>query len=145
MIIHIKSMPLPISVNKAYAQDFRTKRRFKSKCYSAYEMAIKFWSVANEGQLKAAVMTLEELLVGQALHVKRTFYQQRKKIITKDNRPKRNDATNLIKVGDDALSALLGIDDCVFWSGEIHKIPVETEQEERMDIEMHVIQLDDLK
>jgi len=95
----------------------------------------------NQAQLKAAVMVLEELVVGQALHVKRTYYQQRKKILTKDGRPKRNDATNLIKVGDDALSALLGVDDCVFWSGEIHKIAVETEKEERMDIEMHIINI----
>lgn len=95
MIISIPG--LPISVNKAFSTDFRTKRRFKSKEYSAYEKGFKCDITEKE-----PIDPLDKLHVTIELHTN---------WLTKAGSIRKVDVANYEKTLIDVLSKRLGFED----------------------------------
>lgn len=129
-MIHLftfKKFPMPPSANKLYteAHHFNPKMRgrVKSRALKEYEAQVKIWMYRNVPALELARMALAGLKAGEALHIDRMFYFEPSAILTKTGKPKRNDTSNRIKALDDALTQLLWIDDCFFWSGSENKVP----------------------
>jgi Holliday junction resolvase RusA-like endonuclease len=137
-------MPMPPSVNGAYATNFSTKRRFKSKDYQLFESSVLHWTYVNAETLAKARELTGRLLDGQALRVDIVFYFPRSKILTKAtksqaSRLKRLDVDNRIKAAFDVLAKILGVDDCMFFEGSFRKVCLKDEHMALMDVDLSVI------
>ena len=120
MYYQIKGFPLPPSVNALYL-NLPGRGRCKSPKYRAYEESVRFWLYKNNPSIQTLRVILGDIPKGTVLRVDQTFYFQRKSIITKDGRPKKNDTSNRLKALHDAIAELIGIDDCYFWDGTYSK------------------------
>lgn len=114
--------PMPPSVNHAYRNLAIRGRpgRVKTKEYRDFEREVLFWGIGHVNEVRDA----QDQLAGRAqprLCVERTFFFPKSEIYCKDGTVKQNDTTNRIKLLDDALAKLLGVDDKFFWSGHISK------------------------
>lgn len=116
----IKGFPMPPSANALYANG-KYGGRFKSIKYREYEETVRLWCRDYQHILRTARNLINNLSHGEVLHVERSFYHQKGKIITKDGKPRKNDTSNRIKALDDVLSEILGTDDSLFWSGTYYK------------------------
>lgn len=87
------TLPLPPSVNKCYATDFRSKRRFKTKAYTAWENeALK---ALEEGK------TIYRITGDEWLKVTYTFYTP---LFYKNGNKQKVDVANFEKALSDFLS-----------------------------------------
>lgn len=119
----ITGFPVPPSVNALYR--FGHGKVHKSKSYKEYERSVYAWINANQAQVKGVREFLKDISP-YVLDVSAMFYMPRTEIVCLDGRPKRNDTSNRLKALHDALSAaILGIDDCYFWSGGFNKCPAD--------------------
>lgn len=119
--VTLKDIPMPPSANNLYATIWKTKRRIKTKEYNVYEQMMNLWASTHPQQLSNARQLTLNIKQNQALKVDRTYWFPREKVLTKQGKPKRNDTSNRIKALDDAVSALIAIDDCFFWDGSFEK------------------------
>lgn len=140
--VQLKDLPVPPSINKAYATDFRTRRRFKSRDYKLFEAMIKHWCAINPNALANAREFTTKLSSGEAFQIDITFYFPREKILTKQGKPKRNDTSNRIKIAHDVLAEILSIDDCYFWDGKFEKKALNSDHPGFMDVTMTIIEID---
>ncbi len=138
----IKSFPLPPSINAVYA-NHSSRGRIKTQVMHKYEDQVKAWCLKTGHALQSARVLISNLPHNYALHLDRHFYFKHDSILTKKNRPKRNDTTNRIKALDDALAAILGCDDSLFWSGSETKSCLSNEElDPYVDITISAIELD---
>ncbi len=116
----IRGFPVPPSVNQLHR--FVNGRVIKSKAYNDYERAVFKWITTNQEQVKSVRDFLKDL--GEyVLDVSAVFHMEKKSIVCLNGKPKRNDTSNRLKALHDALStAILGIDDCYFWSCSADKV-----------------------
>lgn len=145
--VTLKDMPIPPSVNAAYATNFRTKRRFKSKDYQLYEAMVIHWKNLHPLNLGRARQFTTLIGDGMALQVDITFYFPRSKILTKaagkaPSVPKHNDTSNRIKIAHDVLADLLSIDDCLFWDGSFKKKVLNSDHPGFMDVTFTLIEIE---
>lgn len=126
---------MPPSVNTAFYTDRQTQTRHKSSEYRSYERECSSWALRNAHALGRARDLTLKTGPGAFLSVDHTFYFLAGDILMlADSRtvrpgerrkrrgdPKKNDTSNRIKILDDCLGRLLGIDDCFFWDGSYRK------------------------
>jgi len=139
-MIKITGFPFPPSANELYA-NHPVYGRTKTKVGNLYEKQVKFWMYKNNAQLLEARINLKKLSVHDILIIDRIYYYEKKSIVTKDNRPKRNDTSNRIKALDDCLSDMLMIDDCYFFNGS-HVKKISANGEKYVDIFIKPMHID---
>jgi Holliday junction resolvase RusA-like endonuclease len=127
----LKDMPIPPSANALWTP-IKKGKMVRSAQYNVYERMVIHWANFNQTSLNMARILTTKLQPGQAIHIERTYYFPREQVLTKEtkktkSRPKRNDTSNRIKAADDAISALIGIDDCYFWDGTHKKVAIDSE------------------
>lgn len=149
----LKDLPIPPSVNRAYSTNWKTKRRFKSQDYQAYEAMILHWKQLHPANLASARQFTTLLEPGEAFKLELTFYFPRERILTKGKaatrkkpaeppRPKRNDTSNRVKIAHDTISKLLDVDDCYFWDLAEYKVALNSDHPGFMDAVLTIIQID---
>ena len=111
---------LPLSSNKMYNQT-KTGRRFKAKAYADLQAAWALQVVLQAGDIhhpiEATPMTMDIYL-----------HAPREKWWTKKGTIRIIDASNMIKMTEDAVCAALSIDDSWFWRVSVHKVVAEEQQ-----------------
>lgn len=123
MEISIRGFPMPPSSNNAYINS-ESGGRVKARSTREYQDTVKWWAIQNAHQMNRLRDWVLMLPPKHAIRLDRMFNFMPHKILTKNGEPKRNDTTNRIKLLDDAVSALIGIDDCYFWNGYVDKSPI---------------------
>lgn len=114
--VKLHRFPIGPSSNQLYAS-FRG-RLIKSSAGRAYSNQCAIWALKN----KSALDKLREILRGKTLRVDCAFVFPREKLITKKNTLKKLDFTNRIKVCQDELAKIIGVDDAHFISGYCQKM-----------------------
>lgn len=139
----LSGFPLPPSTNHLYKTIVirGRSRRAKSKEYKAYEHAVKVWMMTHHHELQLARALTTMAGPGRFIHLDLDFKFHRSRILCKDGKPKRLDTSNRLKALEDALSLILGIDDCWFWSGQYDKSIAPENEVERVEIVMLVAEL----
>lgn len=148
--IVLRDIPMPPSVNKAYASviakrkedwsDYFTskgkpkfyQKRVSSKDLKQFKEDMFCWSMGPklEGTLATARQLLDmHIKRKELLEVQRYFFFHRESIFTLKGEPKANDVTNRIKALDDSLAQLLLVDDKHFVSGTEMKVPTTSRDE----------------
>lgn len=129
----IKKMLMPPSVNKSKTIHRYTKRIIKSEEYRIYEDKITKWKLNNFHALRAIEIEVrEELSKHKFFYVQRFFCFCKKNVFYKNGNQRKNDISNRIKILDDTLSKILGIDDTRFVLGSEELILVENESLEQV-------------
>ena len=103
--LQIENLPIPPTINSAYVNLNRSgfKGRCKSSKYILFDLAFRR-SIFGTKRPQIPVDAKIEL------HLEFCF--QSKNLYTKDNRIKRNDVSNRIKIIEDSLAAYFGFNDC---------------------------------
>jgi Holliday junction resolvase RusA-like endonuclease len=106
---------LPISTNQAFATNFKTKRRFKSKDYAEFQRLVRVFvkppcAIPSSMKLKAHIQITRNWL-------------------TKDKRIKRIDIANYEKTLIDTLSEILGFEDSQIFEINMKKIQCDLNRE----------------
>ena len=127
----ITGLPMPPSANALYRNVNRRfgkgSGRVKTNEYKIFESKIKQWAWQNPDQFTLARTFIKQVQSrGDLIRLDLTFFFERSRIITKDQRPKRLDTSNRLKAMHDALANMLGFDDCLIWSGAFDKIALHT-------------------
>jgi Holliday junction resolvase RusA-like endonuclease len=120
-VFYLLNLPMPPSVNALFAG---TSRRYKSDKYKAFEWEISRWALKNGSSLQLLRAEIEKAIFLDreiALSMSYEFYFTYESILTKENKPKRNDTANRIKAIEDSIAKLIGVDDKYFWSGTFNK------------------------
>lgn len=130
----IDNFPMPPSANGLYAFSKMYNRMIKTKAYKAYDSEVQFWIAKNQDKLSK----LREFAKGLkgVFHIETTFCMQRKSVVCKDGRPKKNDTSNRIKALHDVLSEMIGVDDSYFWSGAFTKASLENGKDEYVVVKL---------
>lgn len=135
MTFTIEKFPIPPSVNGLYAHV--RGRMVKTKAYRDYDRDVYKWITHNQVQLVGARNFVKGFTEKYVLNVDTRFYMNKKSIVCKSGKPKRNDTSNRIKALHDVLgSIILGVDDSYFWSGLFDKFSTEDGSEEYVQITM---------
>lgn len=138
----LRGLPLPPSQNQAYRNVSGGPRgRAKTRDYRLFEMQMADWCARHENDLARARRLCARLDRHNVFHVEYCFYFKHEDIFMQNDgkppkarpwerprrkgEPKRNDTSNRIKVLDDCLAKVLGIDDSWFWSGSFTKQALE--------------------
>lgn len=132
---------MPISINNAFANlpANRGGGRVKVSAYRAYERDVQMYALKNGALMNQARDLISHIGPEAVIHADYLFRFHASSIIMKHDsktidqktmrrklkgEPKRNDTSNRIKVLEDCLSTILGIDDCFFWSATYDKAPI---------------------
>lgn len=118
--ILLDQIPLPPSENAAYATDWQTGRRFKSKEMNEFTERFQMWSLRRAIQIAKIQHELKWELADhrRVLRVDAWLFFQFDSLFTKcksatdkPRRKKMNDASNFTKALHDCLATMLGVDD----------------------------------
>lgn len=118
--IILNMLPLPPSENAAYATDWVTGRRFKSKEMGEFTSRFQAWSIRRAIEIAKIQDELKWELADhrKVLRVDAWLFFQYDSLFTKasssKDRPRRkkmNDVSNFTKALHDCLATMLGIDD----------------------------------
>lgn len=125
--IMIPDFPLPPSMNELYS-NVPGVGRVATKELKEYRNTVAKWSFANAKyrQLFEKIRD-EEWNDAQIFKIDTYFIFKHSRIWTKDNKPKRLDASNRIKACHDYLCDFLGIDDKQIWNCSVEKVSGEKE------------------
>lgn len=99
----------------------------RSDEYVAYLREMEHWRLIHLPAVRNARASLQERLRADPalrLRIDACFRFVHGNIICRDGRPKRNDTENRLKALLDAVAAVLGIDDKLFWAGSYDKEPI---------------------
>jgi hypothetical protein len=140
--VSLKDLPLPPSVNKIYATDFRTRRRFKSKDALTFSELIRHWCLINPSRLADAREFVARLGQGEALKFDCTFYLDRSKVLTKSGTIKKRDSSNLLKALHDEIAKILDIKDEYFLDGSYETKVMSIKNPGWTDITLSIIQIE---
>ncbi len=121
MTFIFKNFPMSPSVNEIYS-NVAGRGRIKTPIYRCFERDAMIWNMKNSLLVQDCQKKISEMPISQAIRVNRVFSFPVTSILNKLGRPKRNDTANRIKALDDAMAAILGVDDCIFWSGSEDKV-----------------------
>lgn len=124
--ITVRGFPMPPSVNNVYANVPSGGRR-KTDTYKSYEQTVSHWALQNAHQLNVLRDWVTQIPRAHAIRIDHIFHFHAFRIVTRGGKPMKNDSWNRPKVLHDCLAALLGIDDCYFWSGVLEKSPITIE------------------
>lgn len=119
-MIILAKIPMPPSLNNAYPTG-RNGRRYKSEKYRAWERDFTIWGFENSKQLAHARAVFSKARPGYVVWIHSAFYFKRESILTRDDRPKKNDTSNRIKILHDGISKAIWLDDSYFWDGSFVK------------------------
>lgn len=121
--VFLLGLPFPPSVNQLFSGK---TRRYTSEAYKAFKWEFDLWS--NQRSIRFMLPTTKKFLAQEIektngiIDIEFEFYFDRSTIITKQNKPKRNDTSNRIKGIEDSITELIGIDDAYFWNGRFKKL-----------------------
>lgn len=115
------NIPFPPSSNKIYAESYKTRRKFKTKVALDFEADFRNWAIVNRAEINKIKEQLDRFEKNKLkFYIERDFHCEKEKLFCKDGRPKKFDVSNLIKVLDDQLCKVLGIDDAqIFYGSEM--------------------------
>lgn len=131
---------MPPSVNNAYVNT--ESGRTKAQCYRTYEDTVLWWSVQNSHELNRLRDWIITIPPQHAIRLDKIYHFLPHKILTKALEPRRNDTSNRVKILEDVIAKLLGIDDCYFWCGYHDKAPITIEGlPECVDINFSLVDL----
>lgn len=123
----ISNFPLPPSANKLY-RNVTGVGRVATKELRDYRKMVDQWAGAYSKYRTIFKEICDTKWKGnQTFKIDCFFVLKHERIWTKDNRPKRLDASNWIKACHDALADFLGIDDKQIWAGHFEKVSGEQE------------------
>jgi Holliday junction resolvase RusA-like endonuclease len=122
--MRLQGIPIPPSVNAAYATNWKTKRRYKSPDLQAWESDFRAWALLNRGYILGVRKMLDTPVDNAALSIDLMFFFSWNRVITKDGRPKILDLDNRLKAVLDAISKVLGVNDSIFFRIRAEKYPV---------------------
>lgn len=118
--IILDQIPLPPSENSAYATDWKTGRRFKSKEMCEFTERFQCWSLRRALQIAKIQDELKWELADhrKVIRVDAWLFFQFDSLFTKSKSPsdkprrkRMNDASNFTKALHDCLATMLGVDD----------------------------------
>lgn len=114
---------MPPTVNKAYSSIYLygTMQRVKSQEMKKWARAFQFWSLENSPQVRVAKAQFGEPRKGHYIQIDCDFFFKYEQIFCLDGKVKKMDSSNRIKPIHDAISALIGVDDSMFFSGTFNK------------------------
>lgn len=115
-LVLLSGFPVPPTTNNLYISV--GKRRVPSKQLRIYKQQVHTWYLENLSEAKEAALYLK----GKgplALHL--VWFAPKVRFYTKDGSIRRLDASNRIKACEDAISEILGINDCIFFKTGIEK------------------------
>ena len=144
MSIILKGVPMPISINAAYenATVPGQRGRRKTKAYRDYATRVEHWRLENLAQVNSIRKQISQLSHDMVFRMEYAFWFKESSIITKAGHAKRNDTSNRIKVLEDALAPILGIDDSRFWDGQYWKCPMsEDNREEYVNVGIEIMEI----
>lgn len=98
---------LPVSMNKLYAVNFRTRSVYMTNEARDFKSKMKLFITPY------TVTSNDKIMIN--LHIHRNWYYKNKNMI-------KSDIQNLVKVMIDAVAERLGFDDCQVWSMTCNKI-----------------------
>lgn len=128
----LSHFPMPPSVNRLHRAV--KGRVIKSAEYRSYENEVRTWMLTHQKELQKARDLCQKVSALKFVHIDTIFEFHKSAILTKENKPKRNDTSNRLKALHDVLAAILGIDDCYFWSGNFDKTVIPDSQREGVEI-----------
>ena len=114
-------LPLPPSENEIY-RNVPGVGRAATQELRNWRAQVKLWMLQNKSEVERVQSWVQALENPLVLDISSVFVFHQPRLWTKDNRPKRLDASNRIKALHDAVSEILGIDDKHLWSGSFEKM-----------------------
>lgn len=129
--IILDQLPIPPSENAAYATDWNTGRRFKSKEMNEYTRRFQQWSLRRALDIAKIQQELNWELADhrRVLRVDAILFMQHDSLFTKPTtknekprRKKMNDASNFIKALHDCLATMLNVDDSRMMVGSMSQV-----------------------
>jgi len=123
--ILIQNFPLPPSENAMY-RNLPRVGRVATKELQDYRRECEFWGLANK-KYRDLFFSLMEENPQHVLKVDFFFVFKRERLWTKQNLPKKLDASNRVKAAADQLAKFFGIDDKCFFSVSSEKVLGENE------------------
>jgi len=123
-MIHLKFLPIPVSINSAFSHikrsAFSPVSRCKSPKYILFEQEMNVWRLTHSADVRSArTWFLDKSLI--TLEMKMFMPQLR--LFTKSGDPRKLDADNFIKPMQDILSKMLDFDDEIIFKVSNEKIP----------------------
>lgn len=136
----LSNMPMPPSVNDCYPGK---ERRFASFELKQYKNHMQLWGLTVAVQLRQIASELRTGLgqPGVMLKVERQFFFHAHRVLTKQVQARQLDHTNFIKCLDDAVCALLQIDDKYIWESSELKIPVAKPTAEQTSVILSLVNI----
>lgn len=107
-------------------------RLIKSPEARRYETTMRVYELKYFKQIEQ----IRELFAGKTIRVDRYFVFDKARVISKKQTIKRLDTSNRIKILDDCISKLIGIDDCHFICGVAEKLWCEDPREEQVIVKI---------
>jgi Holliday junction resolvase RusA-like endonuclease len=121
----IQNFPLPPSENQLY-RNLPRVGRVATQELKNYRRECEFWGLANKNIRELFFSVMEEN-PQMVLKVDFYFVFKRDRLWTKDNRPKKLDASNRVKAAADQLAKFFNIDDKCFFNVSAEKVSGENE------------------
>lgn len=132
----LKKIPLPPSSNQIYASV--RGRLIKSQHARIYSNQCQIWALKN---FKLLDMIKDHYKSETTLEVNYIFVFHKQRLVGKKNQIKKLDAANRIKVIQDELAKMIGIDDSLFLKTTIEKVTCESESDQQVIIEIKAAEL----
>lgn len=121
-------LPIPPTSNRFVIP--ANGRLIKSPEARRYEATMKMYELRHFKEIEQ----IREAFKNKHLKVDRYFVFSKDRLITKKNTLKKLDTSNRVKVLDDCVSKLIGIDDCLFITGVAEKLWCDNPKDEQVII-----------
>jgi len=116
-MITFKNIPMPVSVNVAYSNVGKSRK--KSAAYARYENSFEQWCYLNQASIKSALNYLEQVGNRRPYFLFWVFKFDLSLVLNKTIKAKEAvkqlDTSNRIKVIEDCVAELLGVNDSYFF------------------------------
>jgi hypothetical protein len=132
-------LPIPPTSNRFLIP--ANGRLIKSPEARRYEGTMHIYALRFFKQIEA----IAEAFKGKHLRVDRYFIFHKSRLITKKDTLKKLDSSNRVKILDDSVSKLIGIDDCYFITGVAEKLWCDDPKDEQVILKFSEYSLKEFK
>lgn len=137
--MHLTRLPIPPTSNRFVIPAHG--RLIKSPEARRYEATMRVYELRFFKDIEA----IRNAFAGKTIKVDRYFIFHKSRVISKKNTIKRLDTSNRIKILDDCLSRIVGIDDCNFISGHCEKLWCDDPKDEQVIVRFSEVTIREFK
>lgn len=124
--MYLTRLPIPPTSNRFVIPAHG--RLIKSPEARKYETTLRVYELRNFKEIEA----IRSCFAGKTLCVDRYFVFDKTRVISKKDTIKKLDTSNRVKILDDCVSKLIGIDDCMFITGICEKLWCDNPKDEQV-------------